>query len=182
MRKRDILIFSFSMVFLLVSACTTNQSLQEYFVENAENPNFISLDVPSSMLPLINEHLHTAQEKALQSVNKVNVLAFKKNVENEREFTVQKQQVSAILANSKFTELIKLNTPYGKGVVKFLGTEDAIDEVIIYGSRDDMGFALIRILGNDMDAASIASLVQAAQQATFKGDGLPQLGAFFNAK
>ena len=62
-------------------------------------------------------------------------------------------------------------------VVKFLGEEDAIDEVIFYGADKEMGFALVRILGDKMDPAKMMLL---AQEINIDGDaaGLQQIGSF----
>ena len=44
--------------------------------------------------------------------------------------------------------------------VKFLGEDDAIDEVIIFGSDKELGFALVRVLGSNMDPAKMMQLAQ----------------------
>jgi len=164
--------------FLALSACSSKQSLQEYYVDNSENPNFISLDVPTSILNLKAEELTETQQTALQSLKKLNLLAFKKTCENEAEYEVEKAKVNAILKNDDFVELMKLNSQYGKGVIKYVGDEDAIDEVIIYGSSDDKGFALIRVLGKDMNPAYIVQLMKAIQKSDYKGEGLGEIGEF----
>ncbi len=58
---------------LALSACSTSQSLQEYYVDNSENPNFISLDVPASILNLQEANLTKTQRQALESLKKLNV-------------------------------------------------------------------------------------------------------------
>ncbi len=163
---------------LFLESCSSTQSLQEYYVDNSENPNFISLDLPTSILNLENADLTDTQRKALQSLRKLNLLAFKKTTANAEEYKVEKAKVNAILKNDDFRELMKLNSQYGKGVIKYLGEEDAIDEVIIYGSSDDKGFALIRVLGEDMNPAYIMQLMKAIQKSDYKGEGLGEIGQF----
>ncbi|MEK6155639.1 DUF4252 domain-containing protein [Flavobacteriaceae bacterium 3-367] len=159
-------------------ACSSTQSLQEYYVDSAENPNFISLDVPTSILNLEKADLTEGQRKALSSLRKMNLLAFKKTAQNAAEYKVEKAKVNAILKNDEFVELMKLNSSYGKGVIKYLGDEDAIDEVIIYGSSNDKGFALVRVLGDDMNPAHLVQLIQALQQSDYNGEGLGEIGKF----
>ena len=166
---------------LVLSGCSSNQSLQEYYVDSSENPNFISLDVPTSILNLKNEDLSETQQEALQSLKKLNLLAFRKTSENGAEYVVDKAKVNAILKNDNFVELMKLNSEYGKGVIKYVGDEDAIDEVIIYGSSDDKGFALIRVLGKDMNPAYIIQLMNAIQKSDYKGEGLGEIGEFLKS-
>ncbi len=163
---------------LALSACSTSQSLQEYYVDNSENPNFISLDVPASILNLQEADLSKSQRQALESLKKLNVLAFKINSTNESEYQVEKAKVSSILKSDKFVELMKLNSKYGKGVIKYLGEEDAIDEVIIYGSSDDKGFALIRVLGDDMNPAHLIQLVKVLQTSDYNAENLGDIGEF----
>ncbi|MBT8320046.1 MAG: DUF4252 domain-containing protein, partial [Eudoraea sp.] len=125
---------------VLVTGCNSTQSLQEYYIDNSENPNFISLDVPTSILNLEESDLDETQLKAYQSLRKLNLLAFKKTTGNEAEYTAEKATVTAILKAKDYKELMKLNSEYGKGVITYLGEADAIDEVVIYGSSDDKGF------------------------------------------
>ena len=162
----------------LVMACSSTQSLQEYYVDNAENPNFISLDLPASILNLDNANLSPAQREALQSLRKLNVLAFRKTTQNAQAYQLEKQKVNAILKDDHFVELIKLNSKYGKGVIKYLGDEDAIDEVVIFGNQDDMGFALIRVLGNNMNPAHVMELLKAIQNSDYQGEELGAIGQF----
>ncbi|MFK7812809.1 MAG: DUF4252 domain-containing protein [Maribacter sp.] len=158
-----------------VASCSSTQSLQEYYVDNSENPNFLSFDVPVSILNLKEADLTEKQREAISSLKKLDILAFKKTTENALDYKSEKTNVKSILKNQDFIELMKMNTPYGKATVKYLGDEDAIDEVIIYGDNDEKGFALIRVLGNDMNPANMLQLLQAIQKSNYKGDGFGQL-------
>ncbi|KAB5491976.1 MULTISPECIES: DUF4252 domain-containing protein [Flagellimonas] len=163
---------------IVLASCSSQQSLQEYYVDNSENPNFLSIDVPASILKMDGVDLTPTQKEAVESLRKFNLLAFKKNSENEAEFEMEKKKVKEILKGDKFVELMKINSKYGKGVIKYLGDEDAIDEVIIYGDSDDKGFALVRVLGKDMNPAHIMQLMQAIQKSEYKGEGLGEIGDF----
>ncbi|WP_318344336.1 DUF4252 domain-containing protein [Flagellimonas baculiformis] len=163
---------------IVLASCSSQQSLQEYYVDNSENPNFLSIDVPASILKMDGVDLTPTQKEAVESLRKFNLLAFKKNSENEAEFEMEKKKVKEILKGDHFVELMKINSKYGKGVIKYLGDEDAIDEVIIYGDSDDKGFALVRVLGKDMNPAHIMQLMQAIQKSEYKGEGLGEIGDF----
>ena len=56
---------------LALSSCSSTQSLQEYFVDNAENPNFLSLDVPANILKLDEVELDDSQREVLLTVELV---------------------------------------------------------------------------------------------------------------
>jgi len=171
------------LLFLLVSlaACSSRTSLQEYYVENADNPNFLSVDLPASLLNMEKADLTSEQREAMESLRKMNILAFKKTSENAAEFASEKANVRGILGQPKFTELMKVNTSYGRGTVKYLGDDDAIDEVIIYGDSDDKGFLLVRILGNNMNPAKLVQFIQALEKSDYKGEGLGEIGSFLQS-
>lgn len=171
------MIFAFAALGVL-SACTSHQSLQEYYVDSAENPNFLAIDIPASILNLDKVELSDGEREVIKSLKKLNVLAFKKTTDNVMEFKQEKAKVADILKDERFVELMKLNSAYGKGVVKYLGDEDAIDEVVIYGNSEDKGFALIRILGDNMNPAQMMTLVQALQKSDYKGAGMGEISQF----
>ena len=165
-------------IILVATSCSSTPSLQEYFVENSENPNFLSVDLPVSLLNMDKVDLSKAEREALNSLKKMNVLAFKKNSSNAIEFETEKANVKAILNNEKFIDLMKLNTRYGKGVIKYIGDDETIDEVIVYGDNDEKGFMLIRVLGNNMKPANLAQFMKAIQKSEYKGQGLEGIADF----
>ncbi|MGB6151337.1 MAG: DUF4252 domain-containing protein [Pricia sp.] len=164
------------LLILAVSACNTTQSLQEYYVDNSEDPNFLSIDLPVSLLNMDKAELTGAQKEALESLRKLNVLAFKKTDDNGAAFESEKTKVKAILKNKNFNELMKMNTSFGKATISYLGDDDAIDEVVIYGDNQEKGFLLVRVLGDNMNPANIAQFMQALQKSDYKGEGLEQIG------
>ena len=167
-----------AVMMLVMASCSSTQSLQEYYVDNSENSNFLSVDLPVSLLNMEKADLNAEQREALNSLKKMNVLAFKKTDANTVEFEAEKTTVKAILKNEKFIDLMKLNTSYGKGVIKYMGNDEMIDEVIIYGDNDEKGFMLIRVLGNNMKPANLIQFIQAIQKSDYKGEGLQEIGSF----
>jgi len=160
------------LLILAMSACSSTQSLQEYYVDNADNPNFLSVDLPASLLNVDKADLTEDQKKAMGSLKKLNILAFKITKDNLAEFQKEKSNIHSILKNGKFTELMKMNTSYGKASVRYLGDDDAIDEVIIYGDSDDKGFMLVRVLGKNMNPANLIEFIKAVEKSDYKGEGL----------
>lgn len=162
-----------------LASCSSSQSLQEYYVDSSENSNFLSFDIPSSILNIASENLTAEEKKAVESIKKLNVLAFKKTGENSASYNAEKLKVNSILNNKKFTQLMKINSKFAKGVVKYIGNEDAIDEVIIYGHTDKKGFALIRVIGNDMNPAHLGQLIRAMEKSDINEGALKDLGSVF---
>jgi len=170
-----ILVLSISLLFV---ACSSTQSLQEYYIDSSENPNFLSIDLPVSLLNLKKIDLNEEEKEVLESLNKMNVLAFKKDDTNDADYVTEKTKVKAILKNPEFSELMKMNTPYGKATIKYLGEDDAIDEVIIYGDSKEKGFVLVRVLGDDMNPAHLVKFINAIEKSDYKGEGLDRIGEF----
>ncbi|WP_373517000.1 DUF4252 domain-containing protein [Pricia sp.] len=166
----------YTLLLLALAACNSTQSLQEYYVDNSENPNFLSVDLPVSLLNMKKTDLTGAQKDALESLRKLNVLAFKKTDDNVAEFEIEKAKVKSILQHKRFNELIKMNTSYGKATITYLGDDDAIDEVVIYGDSEEKGFMLVRVLGENMNPAKIAQFIQALQKSDYNGEGLEKIG------
>lgn len=163
---------------LLLNSCSSRQSLQQYYVDSSENPNFIAVDVPASILKMEKANLTATQKEAVKAIRKFNMLAFRKTSDNEAEYKVEKGKVAEILKDGMFVELMKINSRHGKGIIKYLGDEGAIDEVIIYGDSRDIGFVLVRVLGKDMNPAHIVQLVQAIQKSEYDAEGLGEIGKF----
>jgi hypothetical protein len=167
------------LVFVIaLSSCSSGPSLQQYYVTNAENPNFLSFDLPASLLNLDKVDLSETQKVTASSLKKLNILAFQKKEGNSADYKAQKATVKTILDGSDFSELMKMNTEFGKATIQLKGDDDTIDEIVIYGDNEEKGFILIRVLGDDMNPANFVQLIQAMEKSDFKGKGLEQLGSF----
>ncbi len=160
-------------------SCNDQQSLQEYYVDSAEKPDFISVDIPASLLELDEVGLTAEQKEAYESLKKFNVLAYRLKEDNKSEYEIEKEKVAQILKQTEYQELMKFNDKGRRGIIKYLGTEDAIDEVIIYGNDTENGFALVRVLGEDMKPASMMKLMDALKNADFDGEEFKKIGEFF---
>ncbi len=145
---------------VLTVSCDNNPSLQKYYVDSHENINFIAFDIPVSILKLKNEEVSEEIKETLNTIKKVNILGFQIKDDNKVEYDAEKVKVKTILKNPKYQELIRVGSGGKSLSVKFLGEGDAIDEVIIYGADKELGFALIRILGDGMDPSKMMALMQ----------------------
>lgn len=159
------LIYCTTIVLLLFCvSCNREPSLQKYFVENTENKNFLALDVSPSILNVDKDSLTEEQQTALASFDKMNILAFKLNDENKELYELENSKVNKILKEEKYQQLMKFSTGSSAASVSFIGDDDHIDEFILYTNRKENGFAVIRVLGKDMNANNIMSLMQIVQK------------------
>jgi hypothetical protein len=160
---------------LLLISCNSEPSLQRYFVENTENKNFVALDVSPSILNVDKTKLSAVQSDALKSFNKMNVLAFKVNDSNKAQFEIERAKVDLILKDKKYQQLMKIGSGNEGATVSFVGTDEHIEEFILYANKKEDGFAVVRILGKDMNPTSIMTMISVLQQSNIDLEQLKPL-------
>jgi hypothetical protein len=164
-----------------LTSCNQNQSLQVYFVDHELKPGFTTIDIPTSLLNIEVTNLTDEQKEAYKSIDKLNMLAFVVSEDNKAEYEVELIKVKEILNNPKYQELMRGgNNTDGKFSVKFIGEEDRIDELIIFGNANDKGFTIIRVLGDDMSANKVVKLYSALDTASIDESQITQFVDFFN--
>ena len=160
--------------------CDHNASLQSYFVANQEMPNFISVDLPVSFVKLDETTLTETQKEAYESMDKLNMLGYQLTEDNQEEYQLELQKVQTILKDEKYQELFRAgNSKDGKVVVKYIGTDTTIDELILFGNMNDRGFAIVRVLGNHMEPAKIMSLSDQIQNINSDENSVGEFMNFF---
>jgi hypothetical protein len=144
----------------LLSSCNDEPSLQKYFVEKSENKNFIALDLSPNMLNVDSLKLTVDENNALKSFEKVNILAFKLNDKNKGEFETERSKVKEILKEEKYQQLMKFGSGKDAASVSFVGDTEHIDEFVFYANKKENGFAVVRVIGKDMNPTGIVTLIQ----------------------
>ncbi|WP_109299226.1 DUF4252 domain-containing protein [Aquimarina sp. AU474] len=149
---------------LSIMSCNSETSLQQYFVDHQNDNAFIAVDIPSSLLDKNEVDLSQDEKETLESIKKVNFLALKLNDDLQSKYEEESEAINAILSNEKYETLMRVGSNGTKAVIKFLGDEDEIDEVIVFAKHDEKGLALVRVLGNNMKPEKIAKLVKTAEK------------------
>ena len=147
------------LISLLLSSCNSEPTLQKYFVENSEKKDFIALDVSPTIINMDKTKLTAEQKTALASFDKMNVLAFKLDKSNQKQYDIESQKVTQILKNEKYQNLMKVGSGKDGASVSFVGDDNHINEFILFAKKKENGFAVIRILGNDMNPNNIMSMI-----------------------
>ncbi|MBG6185917.1 DUF4252 domain-containing protein [Flavobacterium sp. CAN_S2] len=160
---------------LFLISCNSEPTLQKYFVENTENKNFIALDVSPSILNVDKTKLSVAQNDALKSFDKMNVLAFKLNDKNKAEFETERAKVDLILKDKKYQQLMKFGSGKEVASVSFVGTDEHIEEFVFFANKKEKGFAVVRILGKDMNPTSVMTMMSVLQQSNIDLEQLKPL-------
>ncbi len=148
-----------------LSSCSNEQSLQEYYVANQENNDFILIDVPTSLIGEHMNRLDKEQQKVFKTVRKVNLMAYQTKDGDTVKMQAERDKVKTILASDDYEELMKANSDMGSMRLYFKGDEDAIDEVIFFGADENKGFLLARLLGDDMNISDMMKLAQSLDKA-----------------
>ena len=123
---------------LLLMSCDNNPSLQEYYVDNQGDKEFVAVDVPTSLFANT-ERLTEDQKKTLETVKKVNILAIPKKKENQTKIEAEKVKISNILKDGKYQLRMKDGGGNSKVVVYYTGSEEDVDEIIVYGEDEMKG-------------------------------------------
>lgn len=165
---------------LLFIACDSYPSLQKYYVDSKEDSSFISIDIPSSIIELKETEVSEDVQSTLETIKKINFLAFQVKEGNDEMYSAEKKKIQEILKNPKYKQLARFNRGGINVSVNYLGENDAIDEVIIFGADSEKGFAVIRVLGDGMNPGAIIKLTQDIQLDDASGQ-MEQLGSLLSS-
>lgn len=165
---------------MLMMSCDNKQSLQEYYVNNQGNNEFVAVDLPTSLFANT-ESLSDDQKKTLETVKKINILAIPKKQENQAKIVAEKSKISNILDDEKYQLLMKYGGGNSKMEVYFTGDEEAVDEIILYGEDDVKGIGIARVLGDKMNPSDILQLVTSLRKGDLDMDGLEGITKMFSS-
>ncbi len=162
-----------------IIACDNQQSLQEYYVTNQGNKEFIAVDLPASMLANM-QSLNADQRKTLETVKKINFLAIPQKPENLSRIAEEKNKVNNILKDERYQLLMK----FGKGETKmelyYTGDEEAVNEVILYGYDENKGMGIARLLGQNMNPGHIMNLISSMEKGDIDLSGVSGVSQIFS--
>lgn len=162
-----------------LTSCGDGVSLQRYYVDNQESKNFITQDIPLSMVEIDKSSFTQEQTEAYNSVNKLNFLGYKSDASNLENFNAEVAKVKTILSDSKYNDLMEFSDKGNKILVKYVGDDDEADEVVVFGSAKDTGFGIVRILGNNMNPDKMITLIEAFQKANIDKKQVEDIMNFF---
>ena len=167
------------MTSILLASCNNEPSLQKYYVEKTENKNFIAVDLSPNMFNIDETKLAADEKAALKSFEKVNILAFKLNDKNKGEFESERIKLNEILKEEKYQQLMKYGSGKDGASVSFVGDDEHIDEFVFYANNKENGFAVVRVLGKDMNPTGIMTLMSVLKSADVDLEQLKSLQQMF---
>ncbi|MEZ0183929.1 MULTISPECIES: DUF4252 domain-containing protein [Flavobacterium] len=163
------------LVLLTLVSCNSEPSLQKYFVQNTDNKDFIALDVSPTILNLEKAKLSAEQNEALKSFDKMNILAFKANDKNQAQFETERAKVKAILKDPKYQQLMTFGSGKDGASISYVGTDENIEEFVVFANRKENGFAVVRVLGKNMNPNNIMTLMTVLKQSNIDMEQLKPL-------
>jgi len=135
----------------------------------------MALDVSPSILNVDASKLTSAQRNALASFEKMNILAFKLNDKNKTQFEIERSKVTAILKDEQYQQLMKFGSGKEGASVSFVGDDEHIQEFVLYANKKENGFAIVRILGKDMNPTAIVTMLEVLKNSKIDLDQLKPL-------
>ena len=94
-------------------------------------------------------------------------------------YLTESKKVKNILADNAYKPLIKYGGNIQGAVIKYLGSDNAIEEVVIYGTDETKGFGIVRVLGNDMNPAQLIELIEVLKKSKPNSESFKDIAKFF---
>ena len=160
---------------MLVISCSNKPTLQKYFVENSESSDFIAVDLASSIINTDSINLTDSEKEALNSFDKLNILAFQKDSLSDVKYKSEKEKVKTILKSEEYEQLMRFGSSKNGGAVYLVGEDDSIDEFVLFATGDDQGFVVARVLGNNMNPSNIINLMDVLRKSDLNLEQLKPL-------
>ena len=160
---KKLVIFVLGILFLV--SCEDKPSLQKYFVKNTESSDFIALDLPPSLIKTDKVSLTETENEALKSFDKMNILAFKSDSTKIVAYDKEISEVKTILKDKSYQQLMKAGSGNDGAAIYFVGNDDEhIKEFVILAGKKENGFAVVRVLGTNMNPTHIFNMIGILQK------------------
>jgi hypothetical protein len=168
-------------VVMLLCSCEDKPSLQKYFVENTESSKFIAVDLAPSIIKTDKMALSETEIAALKSFEKMNILAFRTDSTNSVGYEEEIKEVKTILKDENYQQLMKAGSGNDGAAIYFVGDDDEhIEEFVVLVGKKENGFAVVRVLGNDMNPTHIMNMLSLLQKSQVNLDQLKPLQQLMN--
>ena len=164
---------------LTMMSCSNETSLQRYLVDKQEDNRYLKIDLATSLLQSDESTFTADEQEILNTVKKVNVVAYPIKSGNTAEYETEMAMINKIIGQEKYKTLISTKSKDITITLKYLGEEKAIDEVIVFASSPEKGFGVFRLLCDDMRPDQILKLANSIQQGDLDVSKLSGIGDLF---
>ena len=126
---------------IMLYSCEDKPTLQKYYVKNTESPKFIALDLASSIIKTDKISLTETEKAALESFDKMNILAFRTDSTDITGYDKEIKEVKAILKDESYQQLMKAGSGNDGAAIYFVGNDDEhIEEFVVLAGKKENGF------------------------------------------
>ncbi|MCY4161060.1 MAG: DUF4252 domain-containing protein [Flavobacteriaceae bacterium] len=150
-------------------------TLQKYFVEKMDDPEFMVIDVPLVSFEDYFEDAEIKQLDVVKTIKKLNILLFLPRESIPSKTKSERNQVNEILKTQDYESLVSIAS--GDINVRLMVDckEDKINEALIQFHQENVVFGLVRVLGKNIKAEKIIPLFAELNSKAFNdtlGDSL----------
>lgn len=161
-------------------SCSNDKSLQRYLVDKQDDDKFMKIDLATSLLQGDDANFTPEEQEVLNSVQKINVVAYPLKGGNRADYETERNKLQEILADEKYQTLMKMGSNKSGATLKYVGEEEAIDEFIVFASDDTKGFAVFRLIGDNMEPDNLMKLMSSIDRGDVDVSQLKSLGGMFD--
>ena len=165
---------------LSMISCNNDPSLQKYLVDKQDDDKFMKIDLATSLLQSDESNFTPEEQQVLNSVKKINVVAYPLKGSNKEGYDTERKKIQEILAAEEYQTLMKMGSNKQGATLKFTGEEDAIDELIVFASDNEKGFAVFRLIGDDMEPDNLIKLMSSIDKGDIDVSQLKSIGGMFD--
>lgn len=165
--------------FSLIS-CGNGESLQRYLVDKQDDDRFLKVDVATSLFMAEENNLSEEQKDILNTIKKINMVAYPVKSGNEADYENEKAKVKDIINQEQYKTLGMVKSKDMQLTMKYLGEETAIDEVIVFASSSDKGFGVFRLLCDDMRPDQALKLMNSMENGDLDLSKISGIGDMFS--
>ena len=157
-----------------------SSDLDLYFVDHQEQDDFITLDIPKTVINLEDRDLTRRQLDAYNSVEKLNILMFKSDSTSVDQLNDEVAALNTIFKAGNYEALMKFGGLEEANVRLLVnGESEVLDEMVFFGYLHSKGMAVVRILGDDMKLEDIMSLAPVLKNSDLSSLNLEPIKTFF---
>ena len=99
---------------------------------------------------------------------------------NQAQFETERTKVTEILKDEKYQQLMKFGSGKQGAQLSYVGDDEHISEFVIFGNSKESGFALVRVLGKDMNPTSIMTMLSVLKSSKIDLEQLKPLKDLMN--
>lgn len=169
-------------VALSLISCSSEPTMQKYFVEKADSKDFIAIDASSSLLKNKQIEFTAEQREAVDAIKGINVLVFKATKDNKATFESESAKAKGLLKTDDYEPLIKINSNGMVASINTKGEGDKIDEFVVYAQQPDTGFGVVRVTGDNITPNTVMTIAAMIQESGINAEHFKPLEQLIKSK